>query len=73
MRSAGCRSISNCWAREMKYWTKSKETNMSGALARKLTERERPAGQLLIIGYGNPLRGDDGIGWQISDQLARRE
>ena len=34
-------------------------------------ERERPAGRLLIIGYGNPLRGDDGVGWQIADPLAR--
>ena len=25
---------------------------------------------LLIIGYGNPLRGDDGIGWRVADQLA---
>jgi hydrogenase maturation protease len=24
----------------------------------------------LIIGYGNPLRGDDGIGWQAARQLA---
>ena len=51
---------------------KSKGTNLSDALARKLAERERPPGRLLIIGYGNPLRGDDGIGWRISDQLARR-
>jgi hydrogenase maturation protease len=24
----------------------------------------------LIIGYGNPLRGDDGIGWHVSQELA---
>lgn len=24
----------------------------------------------LIIGYGNPLRGDDGLGWEIADRLA---
>src|SRR5688500_920322 len=24
----------------------------------------------LVIGYGNPLRGDDGFGWQIAQQLA---
>jgi hydrogenase maturation protease len=26
----------------------------------------------LIIGYGNPLRGDDGLGWHVADQLARK-
>jgi hydrogenase maturation protease len=25
----------------------------------------------LLIGYGNPLRGDDGLGWQVADQVAR--
>ena len=25
----------------------------------------------LIIGYGNPLRGDDGLGWQVASELAR--
>ena len=25
--------------------------------------------QLLIIGYGNPLRGDDGLGWRAADRL----
>ena len=24
----------------------------------------------LIIGYGNPLRGDDGLGWRAAEQLA---
>ena len=24
---------------------------------------------LLIIGYGNPLRGDDGVGWHVVDAL----
>ena len=26
--------------------------------------------RLLIVGYGNPLRQDDGIGWKIADRLA---
>ena len=26
--------------------------------------------QVLIIGYGNPLRGDDGFGWQAAQQYA---
>jgi hydrogenase maturation protease len=25
----------------------------------------------LLIGYGNPLRGDDGLGWEVADQIAR--
>jgi hydrogenase maturation protease len=25
---------------------------------------------VLIIGYGNPLRGDDGLGWRAAEQLA---
>ena len=24
----------------------------------------------LVIGYGNPLRGDDGLGWRVVDRLA---
>jgi hydrogenase maturation protease len=24
----------------------------------------------LIIGYGNPLRGDDRLGWQVADQVS---
>jgi hydrogenase maturation protease len=24
----------------------------------------------LIIGYGNPLRGDDGVGWEVASHLA---
>ena len=24
----------------------------------------------LVIGYGNPLRSDDGIGWQVAERLA---
>jgi hydrogenase maturation protease len=24
----------------------------------------------LIVGYGNPLRGDDGLGWQVANHLA---
>lgn len=25
--------------------------------------------RVLVIGYGNPLRGDDGLGWRVSDAL----
>ncbi|MBV8418011.1 MAG: hydrogenase maturation protease [Verrucomicrobia bacterium] len=27
-------------------------------------------GRVLIIGYGNPLRGDDSLGWEIARRLA---
>lgn len=53
----------------MKYWMKSSETDVSDVLSRNLNEQARPIGRLLIIGYGNPLRGDDSIGWQITDRL----
>ena len=26
--------------------------------------------RVLVIGYGNPLRGDDGLGWEIASGLA---
>lgn len=26
--------------------------------------------RVLIIGYGNPLRGDDGLGWRVAERLA---
>ncbi|MGC8742168.1 MAG: hydrogenase maturation protease [Candidatus Sumerlaeaceae bacterium] len=25
--------------------------------------------RILVIGYGNPLRGDDGVGWHVATQL----
>ncbi|MGB5058118.1 MAG: hydrogenase maturation protease, partial [Candidatus Promineifilaceae bacterium] len=27
----------------------------------------------LLIGYGNPLRGDDGIGWRVVEEIANRQ
>lgn len=27
---------------------------------------------LLVIGYGNPLRGDDGLGWRVAEELQAR-
>lgn len=27
----------------------------------------------LVIGYGNPLRGDDGVGWRVVEALAAEE
>ena len=29
-------------------------------------------GKTLVIGYGNPLRGDDGLGWRAAELLAGR-
>ena len=26
--------------------------------------------KVLIIGYGNPLRGDDGVGWRVAEEAA---
>ena len=28
---------------------------------------------VLLIGYGNPLRGDDGIGWVVAEKMVERE
>ena len=28
--------------------------------------------QLLLIGYGNPLRGDDGVGWVAAEMLSQQ-
>ena len=28
--------------------------------------------QVLVIGYGNPLRGDDGLGWTVAAELFRQ-
>ena len=29
--------------------------------------------KVLIIGYGNPLRGDDGIGWRVVEEIERQK
>ena len=28
--------------------------------------------RVVVAGYGNPLRGDDGVGWWVADAIARR-
>lgn len=28
--------------------------------------------RVVVAGYGNPLRGDDGAGWRVADAIARR-
>jgi hydrogenase maturation protease len=32
----------------------------------------RAAGSTIVIGMGNPLLGDDGIGWRVADEVERR-
>lgn len=32
-------------------------------------EHNDPARRVLVVGYGNPLRGDDGLGWHAAHQL----
>src|SRR5271166_6728975 len=56
MRSAGCRFILNSSAQVRNCSTRLRATEMPGTL---------------IIGYGNPLRGDDGLGWQVASELAK--
>ncbi len=34
-----------------------------------MRDEERPVAGTLVIGYGNPLRGDDGVGWMAADRL----
>src|SRR5262245_29107852 len=55
MPSAGCRFMSNSLAPGGKFSTRSKGINVR---------------RVLIIGYGNPLRADDGVGWQAARHLA---
>lgn len=31
-----------------------------------------PGPRVLIIAYGNPLRGDDGLAWRVADDLERK-
>jgi hydrogenase maturation protease len=28
--------------------------------------------RVVVIGYGNPLRGDDGVGWRVAEAVAER-
>ena len=40
----------------------------------KLPARDmsRTMPRILIVGYGNPLRSDDGVGWYAAEELSRR-
>jgi hydrogenase maturation protease len=37
-----------------------------------VADGEEAAGAVLVIGYGNPLRGDDGLGPHVAEALAAR-
>ena len=56
MRSGECRFEFNSLDQVVSCSTRLSATEMSGTL---------------IIGYGNPLREDDGVGWQVADQLLK--
>jgi hydrogenase maturation protease len=38
--------------------------------SKRTGSRTARAGRVLVVGYGNPLRGDDGIGWRAANALA---
>jgi hydrogenase maturation protease len=33
-------------------------------------EKHSPVPHILVLGYGNPLRSDDGVGWHAAERLA---
>src|SRR5215472_4005839 len=54
MRLGGCRCTFSSWAPPGRCSTKSRGIDMP---------------RVLIIGYGNPLRADDGVGWRMACRL----
>jgi hydrogenase maturation protease len=38
--------------------------------SKRTGSRTARADRVLVVGYGNPLRGDDGIGWHVANALA---
>lgn len=43
----------------------------SGAPGRDFVRLQRDEGETLVIGLGNPLLGDDGVGWHVAQQVER--
>ena len=43
----------------------------STTLAPTYGVRNAEPGEVLIVGLGNPILGDDGVGWRVIDELAR--
>jgi len=52
--------------------TDMNERERAGTESRARRMPEWTGGSLLVIGYGNPLRSDDGLGWMIAKELAKR-
>ncbi len=47
-----------------------KNTSAGAQRSASLPGQQTAARPVLIVGYGNPLRGDDGLGWYAVEQLA---
>ena len=45
---------------------------MSSARAAEPPQRIAPRPRTLVVGLGNPTRGDDGVGWRVIDALRDR-
>ncbi len=60
--------MSSCWGRMALCWTRP-------GVADPQHNEEEPQAEaplsppVLVIGYGNTLRGDDGLGWMAAEQL----
>jgi hydrogenase maturation protease len=49
------------------------EMTLSNPSGRDLPETEGPARPtILIVGLGNPILGDDGIGWRVAERMQKR-
>ena len=46
---------------------------MSGTAKRRIGKGRHPSRGTLVLGLGNPLRGDDGVGSRVVDELTRRQ
>lgn len=46
------------------------DTQLAATTERPSTDRVTTISRPLIIGYGNPLRTDDGVGWHVANLLA---
>lgn len=43
----------------------------AGPSSQSTTSKGKSPGRVLVIAYGNPLRGDDGVAWRAADELER--
>lgn len=59
----------------MKSREKAHSTGVSPVMEPRAAEFHSPRDvwpRVLVIGYGNPLRGDDGLGWEAAERLMRK-